>query len=676
MESEALLTTQVGILLLLLVACLGAIAFKRLHFPYTIGLVITGLGLGLLAQHIQALESLRFLELSHELILLVFVPPLIFASAITIDLRLLIRSLLPTLTLAIPGLLLSTAIVGFILGQVTPLTLSQALLFGALISATDPVAVIALFQELGVPKTLMVLVEGESLFNDATAIVTFEIILSTINSGIFGASTLAQGVVSFLLSFFGGILVGLGVGSVLCYVMAWARQNALVQGTLSAITAYSAFILADELLQVSGVMAVIGAGIIVGWYKSIGLKPQIRGFLSEFWEYGEFLANSLIFLLVGLTTAGFTVELNEAELIIRSLLWAIATVLVARAIVVFGLITVVNRIRRASPINWRYQLVSFWGGLRGAVGLALPLSLPPEFPNRNLLLALTLGIALFTILVSGTTIPRLIQALKLDQPSVLDRIQTSQAKVAAKRQGLAQVDRLHQIGSIAAPIIEELRQEYQQAVQQAEAELTYLWQQPYLNPRQFHQLIWLEAVAIEQKAYHNLYDDGLISGTVFEHLNLMMNLKRDAVKGKEIPPNIIPSASPLEARLENVLAGIVGRILPERRSVHHRHQKLADEYEKNTAIVYVGKQVACEIQRIAEDCALSSEITHNCAQAYEAMSQQAKHHLQTQEARSIELIRTLQAQIAHRFTRLAEEETLKHLIDEGAISVQAAVKAV
>jgi CPA1 family monovalent cation:H+ antiporter len=221
-----------------------------------------------------------------------------------------------------------------------------------------------------------------------------------------------------------------------------------------------------------------------------------------------------------------------------------------------------------------------------------------------MILALTLGIALFTILVSGTTMARLIHALKLDQPSILDRIQTTQAKVAAKRQGLAQVDQLSQIGSISRPIVETLRQEYQQAVQQAEASLTYLWQQPHLNTRLFRQLIWLEAVAIEQKAYHNLYDAGLISGTVFEHLNLTMNLKRDAVKGKEIPPNV-PSASPMEARLEAVLAAIVGRILPEQRSVQHRNRKLADEYEQNTAIAYVGKLVAHEIQQIAKDCKLT-----------------------------------------------------------------------
>jgi len=403
------------------------------------------------------------------------VPPLVFESAINIDVRLLLRSLTPTLTLAAPGLLLSAAILGVLLNWLTPLTFPQALLFGALISATDPVAVIALFQELGVPKKLMMLVEGESLFNDATAIVTFEIILATIESGVFNAATLAQGAVSFLVSFFGGIVVGVIVGIVMCYLMAVARNNALIQGTISAIVAYGAFIIADRFLGVSGVMAVIGAGIIVGWYKSIGLKPEIRGFFSEFWEYVSFLANSLIFLLVGLTTAGFIVGLSQNQPVIISLVWAIVAVLIARAVTVFGLLFIVNQFRSAQPIDWRFQTISFWGGLRGAVGLALPLSLAPDFPNRDLIIALTLGVALFTILISGTTMQRLIHALKLDRSSIVDRIREGQARVVAKRQGLDQVAFLEKIKPVSREVRESLRQEYQQAVQEAEQSLAALW---------------------------------------------------------------------------------------------------------------------------------------------------------------------------------------------------------
>lgn len=215
MPHNLLLNTEIDILVLLLVACLSAIAFKKINFPYTVGLVIVGLILSFLARNVEALAVINTFSLSEELILFIFVPPLIFESALNMDSRLLLRNLPPVLMLAAPGLLISTAIVGTILAWLTPLTLGQALLFGSLISATDPVAVIALFKELGAPKQLAILVEGESLFNDATAIVTFNIILGIIAAGAVGAEAIQKGAIDFLVSFIGGI----AVGAVFGYVM-------------------------------------------------------------------------------------------------------------------------------------------------------------------------------------------------------------------------------------------------------------------------------------------------------------------------------------------------------------------------------------------------------------------------------------------------------------------------
>ncbi|MEL7520666.1 MAG: cation:proton antiporter, partial [Cyanobacteria bacterium J06553_1] len=174
----SLLTFQTTVLGLLLVACLSAIALRKLHFPYTIGLVIIGLALGFGAEAIPGLEMLTDLNLSHEAILFLFLPPLIFESALNLNARLLLRNITPVLVLATAGLLMATAVVSALMAWLTPLSWHESLLFGALISATDPVAVIALFKELGVPNQLVVLVEGESLFNDATAIVTFNLILA------------------------------------------------------------------------------------------------------------------------------------------------------------------------------------------------------------------------------------------------------------------------------------------------------------------------------------------------------------------------------------------------------------------------------------------------------------------------------------------------------------------
>ena len=249
MSHNLLLTIEIDILVLLLVACLAAIAFKRIRFPYTVGLVLVGLVLSFLARNIEALEVVNTFRLSEELILFIFVPPLIFESALNMDSRILLRNLSPVLVLAAPGLLISTAIVGTVLAWLTPLSLGQALLFGSLISATDPVAVIALFKELGAPKQLAVLVEGESLFNDATAIVTFNIIFAVIAAGAVGADALQKGALDFLVAFVGGIVVGAAFGYLMRSFMNLAQENSLLLSTITTITAYGAFLIAEEVFK-------------------------------------------------------------------------------------------------------------------------------------------------------------------------------------------------------------------------------------------------------------------------------------------------------------------------------------------------------------------------------------------------------------------------------------------
>ncbi|MEO1446999.1 MAG: cation:proton antiporter, partial [Cyanobacteria bacterium J06635_11] len=227
----SLLTFQTTILGLLLVACLSAIALRKLHFPYTIGLVIVGLMLGFAGDALPGIEMLTELNLSHEAILFLFLPPLIFESALNLNARLLLRNITPVLVLATAGLLMATAIVSALMAWLTPLNWQESLLFGALISATDPVAVIALFKELGVPKQLVVLVEGESLFNDATAIVTFNLILAA--AAMETDNIAVDGLKEFLSAFLGGILVGITLAWVMSALIVAARRNPFIQGTLS-----------------------------------------------------------------------------------------------------------------------------------------------------------------------------------------------------------------------------------------------------------------------------------------------------------------------------------------------------------------------------------------------------------------------------------------------------------
>ena len=671
MPHNLLLNTEIDILVLLLVACLAAIAFKKINFPYTVGLVIVGLVLSFLARNIEALEVVNTFRLSEEIILFIFVPPLIFESALNMDSRLLLRNLSPVLVLAAPGLLISTAIVGFVLAWLTPLTLGQALLFGSLISATDPVAVIALFKELGAPKQLAILVEGESLFNDATAIVTFNIILGIIAAGVIGTDALQQGALDFLVAFLGGILVGAVFGYLMSLTMNLAQENSLLLSTITTITAYGAFLIAEEAFKVSPVMAVVSAGLVVGWYKSNRLEAEIREYVGEFWEYAAFLANSLIFLLVGITASSFRFfeQLSETQSLLTSLGITIVTVLVARAIVVLGLIPLVNLFRQ-SKIPLSYQLVSYWGGLRGAVCLALALSIDAEFPNRDLIVILTLGIALFTLLIPGTTVGKLLQSLELNRPSILDRVGQALALLIAKKEALQEAGNLENSDYFLPKAIADFAQKYQHQVEEAEKSLTSMITELNLSEAEAQQVVWSEALAIEQQVYRELQDRGFISQPVLAQLTLMMNLKGDAVQAGNIPPEL-PTAEALEVRFGNFLV----KLFDGSSWVQQIQANLtANQYEYLTFISYACEQVPLRLRRLITDSGLPGAATENCARHYDETRQEIIKQAQATVQQSPELAIAFQRKITDRVALVSQNQTIDRLTSEGVISKAVAVQ--
>ncbi len=671
MPHNPLLNTEIDILVLLLVACLAAIAFKRIKFPYTVGLVIVGLFLSFLARNIEALEVINTFRLSEELILFIFVPPLIFESALNMDARLLIRTLSPVLVLAAPGLLISTAIVGGVLTWLTPLSLGQALLFGSLISATDPVAVIALFKELGAPKKLAILVEGESLFNDATAIVTFNIIFATIAAGAVGADAIQQGAIDFLVAFFGGILVGAAFGYIMRWAMNLAQENSLVLATITTIAAYGAFLIAEEVFEVSPVMAVVSAGLVVGWYKDNRIEAEVREYVGEFWEYAAFLANSLIFLLVGITASSFRFfeQLSQTQSLLSTLGIVIVTVLIARAIVVFTLVPLVNLFSK-SKIPFSYQLVSYWGGLRGAVCLALALSIDPEFPNRDLIVILTLGIALFTLLIPGTTIGKLIQSLELNRPSILDRVGQSLAVLIAKREALKESSRLETMDYFSPSVVEGFAQKYQQEVSQAEQSLTNLRTELNLSEAEVQQVVWSEALAVEQQVYRELNDRGFMSQPVLAQLTLMMNVKGDALQAGNIPPEL-PKVEPLEVRLGNLLV----KLFDGSSWVKQIQANLiATQYEYLTFIAYACEQVPLRLRSLVADSGIPSPATENCIRHYEEIRQEIIKQAQAIVQQSPESAIAFQTKITDRVALVTQNQTVEKLASEGVISEAVAVQ--
>jgi CPA1 family monovalent cation:H+ antiporter len=318
-----------------------------------------------------------------------------------LNVRDLLRNSTPLLLLANLGVLVAALVTGYLVHWTVGLPVQIALLFGAIISATDPISVLAIFKDLRMDKRLSLIVEGESLLNDGTAAALFQILLAGI---IAGHVSVAKGIGQFLFAVVGGGVLG----SVLGYAISRLTRtidDPEVQITLTAVIAYGSYLLAYQ-LHLSGIIATASAGLVVGNLGTRACSAQTKTALESFWGYVAFLMNSLVFLLIGLE-----IHVDALAHSWSPILLSVGAVLVGRALSVYLLVPVSNFFGDKIPLNWQHVIV--WGGLRGALALALALSLDSTFPERGQVLDLTFGVVVFSILVQGLTVKPLLKMLGL-----------------------------------------------------------------------------------------------------------------------------------------------------------------------------------------------------------------------------------------------------------------------
>jgi len=443
-EESALLSVEIAVIIVLIVASVVAVVTRYIRIPYTVALVLAGLALAFR-------EDLR-IELTPDLVLALFAPPLLFEAALHIEMRKLRSDLVPIVTMAVPGVLLSALLVAGLLTLEGVLPFPLALLFGALISATDPVAVVATFRSVGAPKRLTTLVEGESLFNDGTAVVLFTVVLGFAVGGEFA---FAEGVREFVIEVAGGLAVGVALGYLSAQIIA-RIDDYLVEITVTTVVAFGSYLLADQ-LHFSGVLAVVAAGLVNGNLGPRGMSPTTRIALFNFWEYLAFLANSLLFVLIGMNVDG-----SDLQRFILPALLGVAAVLLARAINVYGLGSLIRLFKPDLPYS--YMHVMFWGGLRGAISLAMVLSIPLAVTERSELIAMTFAVVLFTLLIQATTIQWLLSRLGLTAASTVPvEYERIQGKLLATRAASRHLDRLYNEGALVPQAWNQVKAELDNA---------------------------------------------------------------------------------------------------------------------------------------------------------------------------------------------------------------------
>jgi Na+:H+ antiporter len=514
--SDGVLNAEIWAIVLIAIAAAVAIVARYFNVPFTVLLVVAGLVMA-------ALTEVN-VTLSKDLILGVFVPPLIFEATMKLPWRRLRNDLASIITLAIGGTLIGTFVVGAIVRPFLGVPWPAALAFGALISATDPVAVIALFRSLGVSKRLTTLVEGESLFNDGAAIVVFNLAVAAAAVGA-APFSLGGAVGEFVVVAFGGLAVGIALGYVVSTVVLKHLDDHLVETAITVALAFGSYLVAEEFglivgiegLQLSGILAVVAAGIIVGELGLRNTSPPTRLTLENFWEFLSFTVNSFVFLLIGLR-----IHVSDLVRQLDAVVVAVIAILLARALVVYGTMLVQNQIRATEYVSPKYQHVLYWGGLRGAVSLALALTLAGSFESEvagKLELA-TFGVVLFTLLFQGTTISVLVRRLGLGRRS--DAVvgqQRYQAVIYSKRAGRRELNRLQQEGMVLPQVWAPLDDLYNEQISNDRRMLDLHFQRnPGLETSMFLQAR-SDAIHAERSAVLDASRRGLISSEIADEVS-------------------------------------------------------------------------------------------------------------------------------------------------------------
>jgi CPA1 family monovalent cation:H+ antiporter len=433
---------------LLVAAIVVALVTKRIRIPYTVALVLVGFAIGF--SHL-----FHPVVISKEILLLVFLPPLLFEGTVAMRLSHLRERWLEVLLLAVPATLACFAVTAAAVHLALGCSWMVAFLVGAILSPTDPVSVLALFREMGVSKDISTIVEGESVFNDGIGVVLFLVIARALRGG---ASTLGAAGELFAIEVAGGLAIGIVLGYA-AYKLLSKIDDHLIEVAISIAVAFGSYLLAER-LSVSGVMAVVAAGLVIGNYATaLAMSPTTRLAIGTFWEVAAFIANSLVFLLMGIAVQ--SVDLAPMA-------WKIGLVFVAlvasRQLSVYIVGAISQAVGRKFPWSWRH-LVG-WSGLRGSVPIALVLGIAPgawappgPHPARQELLTLVFGVVLLSLLLQGLSIKPLLRVLGLAERSEAEaRYEHELGRRIALAAARSRLGELHGGGDIGRELYDELHE--------------------------------------------------------------------------------------------------------------------------------------------------------------------------------------------------------------------------
>ncbi len=657
---------------------------KKIKIPQTVLLVAVGIILGSLA-YFPTFTFFKDFTLTPELLFYLLLPTLIFESAYNINARRMIEDKIPILVLSIMSFLISTVLIGTALFYILPLfnfTLpyTVTLLFGSLISATDPVAVLALFKEFGAPRRLSLIFEGESLFNDATAVALFLVLLDIVLNGFNGATTLTEGTISFISMLIGGVLFGLFMGGIFAKVVGVTRESEVASITLTLVLAHITFILSEVLSEslhigtvsfpLSPIIATTVASLVMGNYGRAKIHPRAEQFVEKLWEQFAFMANSLVFILIGVLVTTIPTLTSEMFIVIVLTVLIVAT---ARMLSIYPVVYLLNLFTSKEqyiPTSWQHLLS--WGSLRGALAITMVLLIPDTLviPGwdaymsvKEFMLSLTIGCILTTLFLKATTISTFMKKLKLDKLTVVEEIEYQEAQALIHHEVSKRLETYTQRGYIDKESAHSLRQLHDQQFKNACRKISDLSQDTKADIA--HRVLRMFAIGIEKRNLKELYHHNEVTEIVFRRLNGKLQLQLEAIEAGNLQPNMSIHTDSKDI-FENMATWVRTKLSP-----------VIQEQEKINTYIYYRAQVILSRKVLKELLTIEQQYARNIftptalkhvTELYTTFKQQSTKKMEQIHNENPNLINTVMRDLAQKGVHKIEESILKDLFEKELIT--------
>lgn len=681
------LSSVLAFFTLLVISSAVFFASKRLKIPYTVLLVLVGLILVPIVKFPMFAPVFGFLDdmtLTPEMLFYVFLPILIFESAFNMNIRRMVDSAWSITLLAVVGLLISTAVIASALYFLLPLIGLEipfiiALLFGAIISSTDPVAVLALFKDYGAPKRLSLIFEGESLFNDGTAVALFLVILAVAESGFNGAETVFDGVLMFAVMVLSGIVIGLVMAALFSRALRYTKSNEFVSVTLLIISAHLVFVISESISQhglfglhfhVSPIIATTVASLFLGNYARHILSPKMGDYLGKSIEHLAFVANSLVFLLAGMLFASTQVDLRVLWL---PILVTIIIVAAARAVAVFAVTRPLNRAKLEAAIPPSWETLLAWGSLRGALAIIIVMLIPEdftvagwtyEFTPRELLLSLTIGCILATLFIKALTIGPLMRKLDITASNPLDDAHSADLGVYYLLTEQSRFATQKTRGFVRDGEYLELKDTLSMQLKAAYATRDRLID--LHGMKLFEHSLRLTAIDIEDHYLEQLYSNGEVSERVYRMIKGKLNLQKEKIESHE-SDQIDPSAHTDRKDIFDRLVNFIQAPFEKNTSAHSPKFQL--QYYRAQMIMARKAQKTLETMQTQYDTPVFMPAVYAKVDAlYDKYRNQSSSKMDTVLARHSDELAEYLSELAHKSLHASGGRALEFLRYRGIVS--------